>query len=252
MYIFSGDSHFLSLSVLMRDILLEAWWQTNSDPPRFTSLFYLTDLLFLTSYHIAEQQRETSLGGLWTYQLALVFQALPIQVVYLDNAVSLAFRWQSYPSHCFFPRWCAGWRKAVAWPLWPYFPSQFHGSLAMTPGVLVTGRSADLGGSKVCCSASKLMFHSLNWPEVAALSQPNTSSINQSISISIYLSIHPSSIICHHHLYLSLNLYVCVTWSYLGSHWPCSSPLIFAWTPKLILGSDSWQNFALGHLTPLG
>lgn len=56
----SADSHFLSLSVLPADILLEAWWQIDSDPPRLTSLLYLTDHLSLTSYHFTEQQGETS------------------------------------------------------------------------------------------------------------------------------------------------------------------------------------------------
>ena len=38
-FVFSGESKFLSLSILMTDILLEAQWQINSDIPRFTSVF---------------------------------------------------------------------------------------------------------------------------------------------------------------------------------------------------------------------
>lgn len=40
-------------------------WHIDSDPPRFTSLFYLMDLLSFKKSHLTEQQgEETRYGGL--------------------------------------------------------------------------------------------------------------------------------------------------------------------------------------------
>lgn len=192
-----------------------------------------TDLISLTSSHPAEQQGrlvsgDSELPIWWHLKLFQVKSSFWVTQSLLCSDSSSAHPIASLQEGV----WGGGEHLHHLWGLRspkarPYFP-------LLVPWVTGNGPQSsdhwvptDLWGS----SPQLVNLGSVLWIEQNLVPCPNTT----------------------HTFFFCVCVYMCVTWSNLGSHEPCSSPLLFAWTSTLILDLGSWTcNLWLqGHLTPL-